>query len=393
MSSIKFLECVEDCFIIQMLDVPTRNEALLDLLLTNQENLLCNISVSDNLGCGDHDIVEFGMLLSTLTVSTKTKALDFRRANFSSLRAQLGGILWENSMEHKGASEHWEFFKNTLLEAQNQFMPFEIRKAKAQLELKLARDVKKHKKGVFRYVNNKHRQKDNIGLLLKKRGELVTNNAEKADILNTFFTSVFTSTVGPQALGTKIQVDANMDLPSVKEELVCKLLQELDPYKLMGPDNIHLRVLRELADIVARPLSIIFEKLWRSGDIPEDLKKAHVTPIYKKSLKEDPGNYRPISLTSIPGKVMEQILLGAITSQMKHVIGKSKRGFTKDKLCLTSLIAFYNKVTCLVDVGRPVDIIYLDFSKAFNTVPHSLLLEKLVCYGLTSGLCGGWGTG
>ncbi|GAB0209387.1 mitochondrial enolase superfamily member 1 [Grus japonensis] len=226
-----------------------------------------------------------------------------------------------------------------------------VRKAKAQLKLKLARDVKNYKKGFFRYVNNRRKQKNNIGPLLNRRGELVTGNAEKAEVLNTFFTSVFTSTVGPQALGTKIQVDANTDPPSVKEEVLCELLQELNPYKSMGPDNIHLRVLRELADVIARLLFVIFEKSWRLGDIPEDWKEANVTPIYKKGLKEDPGNYRPISLTSVPGKVMEQILLGAITSQMKHVIGKSQHGFTKGKSCLTKLIAFYNKVTCSIHVG------------------------------------------
>ena len=107
----------------------------------------------------------------------------------------------------------------------------------------------------------------------------------------------------------------------------------------------------ELADIVVRPLSIIFEKSWRSGDVPEDGNKVNVIPIYKRGLKEDPGNYRPISLTSVPGKVMERIILGAITSQMKHVIGKSQHGFTKGKLCLTNLITFYDKVTYLIDVG------------------------------------------
>ncbi|KAK4808264.1 hypothetical protein QYF61_020755 [Mycteria americana] len=90
-------------------------------------------------------------------------------------------------------------------------------------------------------------------------------------------------TVGPLALGTKIQADANTDPPSVKEVSVCELLQGADPYKSMGPDNIHPRVLRELADIVARPLSIIFEKSWRSGDVPEDWKKANAPPSTRRA--------------------------------------------------------------------------------------------------------------
>ncbi|GAB0190821.1 mitochondrial enolase superfamily member 1 [Grus japonensis] len=126
----------------------------------------------------------------------------------------------------------------------------------------------------------------------------------------------------------------------------------------------------------------MFEKSWRLGDIPEDWKKANVTPIYKNGLKEDPGNYRPMSsITSVPGKVMERIPLRAITSQMKHVIGKSQHGFTKGKLCLTNPIAFYDKVIFSVDVGQVVDIVYLGFSKASNTVPHSLLLKASVNMG------------
>ncbi|PKU27117.1 rna-directed dna polymerase from mobile element jockey-like [Limosa lapponica baueri] len=192
-----------------------------------------------------------------------------------------------------------------------------------KLKLKLVRDVKSYKKQFFTYVNNTQKQKENIGPPFNRRGELVTNNTEKAEVLNTFFSSVFIITVGPQALETTIQVDANKGSLSVKEESVCELLRELDPYKSTGPDIIHPRVLRELANVIARMLSIIFKKSWRSGDIPEDWKKANVTPIFKKGLKKDPGNYRLIGLTSVPEKVMEQIPLGTIASQMKHRIGKA----------------------------------------------------------------------
>jgi len=118
--------------------------------------------------------------------------------------------------------------------------------------------------------------------------------------------------------------------------------------------------------------------------VPEDWRKASVTPIFKKGKKEDPGNYRPVSLTSIPGKMMEQLILEVIIKQVeeKKVIRSSQHGFTKAKSCLTSLIAFYDGVTGWVDGGRAVVVVYLDFSKAFNTVSHNILLGKLRKRGL-----------
>jgi len=88
---------------------------------------------------------------------------------------------------------------------------------------------------------------------------------------------------------------------------------------------MHPRVLRELADVIAEPLSIIFERSWKTGEASEDWKKAKVTSIFKKGKKEDPGNYRPVSRTSIPGKMMEQLILEVIIKQMevKKVIRSS----------------------------------------------------------------------
>ena len=106
-----------------------------------------------------------------------------------------------------------------------------------------------------------------------------------------------------------------------------------------------------------------------------------MTPIYKKGCKEDPGNYRPVSLTSVPGKVMEQIILGEITWHVCGVQGirPSQHGFMKGRSWLINLISFYDWVTRLVDEGKSVDVVYLDFSKA---VSHSVLLGKLAAHGL-----------
>ncbi|PKU28023.1 rna-directed dna polymerase from mobile element jockey-like [Limosa lapponica baueri] len=135
----------------------------------------------------------------------------------------------------------------------------------------------------------------------------------------------------------------------------------------MGPDGIHPRVLKELVDVMEGPLLITYQRSWESGEVPDDWKLAKVIPINKKGVREDPGNY---SLTLFPGKIMEKIILGVTERHLKNnaIIGRSQRGFTKGKSHLTNLMSFYDKVTHLVDEGKAVDVVFLEFSKAFDTV-------------------------
>jgi len=104
---------------------------------------------------------------------------------------------------------------------------------------------------------------------------------------------------------------------------------------------------RELAEELAKPLSIIYHQSCLTGKVPDNWRIVSVTPIYKKGRKEVPGNYKPLKLTSVPGKIMERFILSVLTRYVKDNQGirTSQQGFMKGRSCLTSLISFYDQVT------------------------------------------------
>ena len=155
-------------------------------------------------------------------------------------------------------------------------------------------------------------------------------------------------------------------------------------HKSPGSDAIHAIVLKELKDILAKPLSDIFNSSINSGEIPVVFKRANVTPIFKKGNKKLPSNYRPISLTSLVGKLQESIIRDHLVNHLNryNLIRASQHGFRNNKSCLTNLLEFFNKVVNDYDKHGAVDIIYLDFRKAFDLVPHKKLLLKIKAHGI-----------
>ncbi|KAJ7417642.1 RNA-directed DNA polymerase from mobile element jockey-like protein [Pitangus sulphuratus] len=165
------------------------------------------------------------------------------------------------------------------------------------------------------------------------------------------------------------------DKLSADLKLVQDLLLQLDPCKYMGLDGINPRILKELGDAIARPLTMIFEWPWESGEVPADWKLANIVPVFQKG---DPGNYRPAILTSVTGKMRQKIILRGIEKHLKDntVIGYSQHSFVRGNFCLSNLISFFNEVTHLADQGERDDVIFLDFHKALDTASHRILLVK-----------------
>ncbi|KFQ69461.1 hypothetical protein N335_07761, partial [Phaethon lepturus] len=106
--------------------------------------------------------------------------------------------------------------------------------------------------------------------------------------------------------------------PIIQGEMISDLLHHFDTHKSMGTDGTHPRVLKELAEVLNKPFSMIYQQSWLTREVPDDWRLANVTPIYKKGQKEDPGNYRPVSLTLVLGNVVEQIVLSAITEHIQN---------------------------------------------------------------------------
>ncbi|KAI3378957.1 hypothetical protein SNEBB_001159, partial [Seison nebaliae] len=244
-----------------------------------------------------------------------------------------------------------------------------LRTAKRAEEERIAATCKTSPKEFFRYVKSRKPIKHSIGPLKDSNDTLTTSPQEVANVLNEYFTSVFT-TASNEDIPEPQMVHRGDTLDNIDTDVeeVKKRIGELNQYKSPGPDGFHPRILKEVKEQLAPQLTKVYRKSLQTGDVPNDWRHANVAPIFKKGSRQSPGNYRPISLTSIPGKILESIIVVKITEHLEenNLLKDSQHGFRRHRSCLTNLLDFFHSMMNEYDKCRAVDILYLDFKKAFD---------------------------
>jgi hypothetical protein len=208
----------------------------------------------------------------------------------------------------------------------------------------------------------------------------------RANILNEQFSLVFnrnedTNNIKDKGTSPHIRMpDINITTPGV-----AKLLRNLNIHKATGPDNLPTRLLKTVASQIAPALTTFFQASVAQGKIPSQWKSANVVPIYKKGDRSIAANYRPVSLTSVCCKTLEHIISSSIMKHLdcNNILTDAQHGFRKKRSCESQLILSLDDFAKNIDNSEQTDVILLDFSKAFDKVPHERLLRKIHYYGVT----------
>jgi hypothetical protein len=249
----------------------------------------------------------------------------------------------------------------------------------------------------YRYVNSKISCKSDVPPLITPSGELCSVDAGKAELFNNYFSSVYTidNDVLPSAL-------PNTDVAHPFTGVICtpttvqKAITKMKNSKSCGSDNISVAFLKKLSFSISLPLCYVFNISLSTSCLPSQWKSAIVTPVFKKGKLNDPSNYRPISITSNICKLLESIIKDHIMHYLtiNKLLSVNQYGFLPKRSTVCQLLDCCNDWFCCFDnktnsLSSQVDVIYLDYAKAFDSVIYCKLLYKLKCIGVT-GLILNW---
>ncbi len=432
----RLLEAATRAGMEQMVEGPTHTKGnQLDLILTNEPEQVLSVRDLGRLGKSDHIMLELTIEAGYSLEVTEAEKLNWQRADFQEIRKDLDQVDWGVEMGGLNVEECWDMFRDILDESVKRNVPtgraikpgkprwltqeiigmlrkkrkcwrnyktemtahsrsqYEdaerivkkaIQRAKSKMEKNLAYSRDDNGRKFRNYIRTKTKCKPKVGPLLGENGKVIADPTEMAQELNKYFGSVFTKEDKTNVPAKNMETANILDNIIITEKNIREKIKNLKLDSAPGPDGISPRLLKELSTSCSLPLKIIFEKSLGEGKCPSEWKKANVVPIYKKGPKGNAGNYRPVSLTSVPCKILESIIKDALGQHLdkEQLIHDTQHGFINGRSCATNLIQFFDKVTKALDNGDSVDIFYLDFAKAFDTVPGERLLEKLKSKGI-----------
>ncbi|KAK7093942.1 hypothetical protein V1264_007621 [Littorina saxatilis] len=435
-----FVKATKDAFLVQHQKEPTRfrpgqKANIVDLVLTSEEGTVEEISTTPGMGKSDHFtlIIDLSMNMKKPTART---SFNYAKMDADVLTRELGAIDWKREGKGLKVEEYWTLLKGKISSAVEKAVPKRntqgrrrqkwmdggtltsvrtkhklfrrwlqtksgedytayvrarnrasaaCRRAKKKLEKTVAKSARTNPKAFWSYVKSKTSTRSGVGDLKKEDGNRATTDRDKAELLNTFFQSVFTNEDdGPLPQPPTYNYGEALVDFDIKDEEVKKKLQGLKTNKAGGPDGISPLVLSTAADSLAHPVAELFRRSLAAEQVPGDWKRATVTPIFKKGSRLTPGNYRPVSLTCILCKVMEGLVRERVMKHLaeNNLIHKEQHGFVAGRSCVTQLLDVLDAWTEVLDDGGSVDIIYTDFMKAFDSVPHKRLLSKVAAHGI-----------
>ena len=336
----QFMCLIQDNFLIQHVLEPTRGGRVLDLVLSSQKEFVDNVKIQEPLGSSDHNQVHFNIKIKSDKTKVSRCKRNFRKGNYMEMRTILEHIDWNDKMKNKTGAESWNILKSELDSVINICVPRE------------------------------HNNRGSInGRGIKYALQFTREDTSSLPVPET----KFTGTEG-ERLGQLV----------ITPEVLANKINNMKDNKSPGVDGIAPKILKETVEQISKPLAHVFNMSLREVIVPLEWKEANIIPLFKKGSRNKSVNYRPVSLTSAICKLLESIIRDHIMDFLiKHkLINSSQHGFLKSKSCLTNLLCFFEEITKWVDEGSPVDIIYLDFQKAFDKVPHQRLILKLKSHGI-----------